>query len=65
MHAQKHTHAHAPSSSLQAAGRAEILSNAYKQEMQKYRQQRKAYLAARGSACFDHEYYLKMNPDLK
>ena len=26
---------------------------------------RQAYLAMRGAACFDHEYYLAENPDLK
>lgn len=49
----------------QSSGQFDILSNEYKEDMARFRKVRKAYFTMRGPACFDDEYYVKENPDLK
>ncbi|KAI7836092.1 hypothetical protein COHA_010020 [Chlorella ohadii] len=49
----------------QAAGKPDVASNAYRDNNKPLRAPRLAYLQARGPECFDWQYYLQQNQDLK
>lgn len=49
----------------QAHGQQEVVSNEYRANPRKFHLQRLGYLLQRGPECFDHEYYLRKNPDLR
>lgn len=49
----------------QEGGGPEILSNEYREDMERFRRPKKAYMQLRGPDCFDADYYLAENPDLK
>lgn len=49
----------------QASGSLDVLSNAYRANPAPFREQRIGYLLQRGPECFDFEYYLAQNSDLR
>lgn len=50
---------------VQAAGKNDVAPNSYHDNPRPLRYWRQAGMEKRGAKCFDHQYYLQQNPDLK